>query len=78
MLYNNERLGTGQPPLVDIAVDPVEARLLPRLAVPERSAWLHWPNANDVRAGKLVYMQKLAVGPEAKGAIDIDAPSRPT
>lgn len=75
MLYNGERLGTGEPPQVDIAVDPVEGTTL--LAQGQ-------PNALSVVAlaergtmffpGPIVYMDKIAVGPEAKGAIDIEAP----
>lgn len=75
MLYNGECLGTGDPPQVDIAVDPVEGTTL--LAQGQ-------PNALSVVAmaergtmffpGPIVYMDKIAVGPEAKGAIDIEAP----
>ncbi len=75
MLFNGERLGTGDPPEVDIAVDPVEGTTL--LAQGQ-------PNALSVVAlaergtmffpGPIVYMDKIAVGPEAKGAIDIEAP----
>lgn len=75
MLYNGERLGTGQPPEVDIAVDPVEGTSL--LAEGQ-------PNALSVVAiaergtmffpGPCVYMDKIAVGPAARGAIDIELP----
>jgi len=75
MLFNGEKLGTGEPPQVDIAVDPVEGTSL--LAHGQ-------PNALSVVAlsergtmffpGPIVYMDKLAVGPEARGAIDIEAP----
>jgi fructose-1,6-bisphosphatase II len=75
MLYNGEVIGNGQPPKVDIAVDPIEGT---RLLALGRS------NALSVVAlsergtmfdpGPCVYMEKLAVGPEAKGAIDINAP----
>jgi fructose-1,6-bisphosphatase II len=75
MLFNGERLGTGQAPEVDIAVDPVEGTSL--LAQGQ-------PNALSVVAlaergtmffpGPIVYMDKIATGPEARGAIDIEAP----
>jgi fructose-1,6-bisphosphatase II len=75
MLFNGERLGTGQPPQVDIAVDPVEGTSL--LAMGQ-------PNALSVVAlsergtmffpGPIVYMDKIAVGPQARGAVDIEAP----
>jgi fructose-1,6-bisphosphatase II len=75
MLFNGERLGTGNPPQVDIAVDPVEGtRLLAMgrtnsvatVAIAERGSMFN--------PGPIVYMYKLAVGPEAKGHIDLDAP----
>lgn len=75
MLYNGERLGTGAPPQVDIAVDPIDGTTLTAagrsgalsvVALAERGA-MYAP-------GKLVYMDKIAVGPEAAGVIDIEAP----
>ncbi|HET7488012.1 MAG TPA: class II fructose-bisphosphatase [Acidimicrobiales bacterium] len=74
MLYNGERVGNGTPPQVDIAVDPVEGTTLTSLgrgnalsvlAVAERGAMFD--------PGATFYMNKMAVGPEAKGAIDISA-----
>ena len=73
MLYIGEKVGTGQLPMVDIAVDPLEgtnlvARGLPGaiavLAVAERGCLLNAPD---------MYMEKIAVGPQAAGCIDIDA-----
>ncbi len=75
MLYNGEHLGTGEPPAVDIAVDPVEGTSLTArggsgalsvVALAERGSMF--------APGSLVYMNKIAVGPEARGVIDIDAP----
>ena len=74
MLYNGERVGAGVPPLVDIAVDPIDgtallANGLPNavsaVAIAERGALF------DPRG--IFYMNKIAVGPAAKGAIDINA-----
>ncbi|MBT9136141.1 MAG: Fructose-1,6-bisphosphatase class 2 [Firmicutes bacterium] len=74
MLYIGEKVGGAQYPEVDIAVDPLEgtslvAKGLPNaiavLAVAEKGGLLHAPD---------MYMEKLAVGPEAKGCIDLDAP----
>ena len=77
MLHNGEAVGDGSPPEVDIAVDPLEGT---RLAAQGR------PNALAVIAlsergtmfdpGPCVYMEKIAVGPEAAAVIDIDAPVR--
>ena len=75
MLYNGERLGTGDPPRVDIAVDPIDgttltakggAGALAVVAVAERGSMY---NPYDV-----VYMDKIAVGPEACDMIDINSP----
>ncbi len=74
MLYIGERVGCADAPCVDIAVDPLEgtnlvAKGLPNsiavLAVAEQGKLLHAPD---------IYMHKIAVGPEAAGCIDIDAP----
>src|SRR4051812_33394195 len=72
MLYNGERVGSGEPPETDIAVDPVEGTTLTALgrgnaisviAVSERGTMFD--------PGPCVYMEKVAVGPECVGAIDI-------
>jgi fructose-1,6-bisphosphatase II len=73
MLYNGEQIGTGEPPQTDIAVDPVEGTTLTALgqggatsiiAVSERGTMFD--------PGPIFYMNKIAVGPEAKGVIDIN------
>ena len=75
MLYNGERLGTGEPPQVDIAVDPIDgtrllalgrANSISTVAIAERGSMFD--------PGPIVYMYKIAVGPEATGYIDLDAP----
>lgn len=77
MLYIGERVGTGRAPKVDVAVDPIDgtnltAKGLPNaitvVALAERGTMYYDPN--------IVYMQKIAVGHAAKGAIDINAPTR--
>jgi len=74
MLYIGERIGNGLPPQVDVAVDPVDgtralAKGLPNavsvVALAERGT-LYCP-------GHVAYMEKIAVGPEAKGVIDLSA-----
>lgn len=74
MLYIGERLGMGYPPEVDVAVDPLEGtnivakglwNAISVVAIAERGCLLHAPD---------MYMEKIAVGPEAVGHIDIDAP----
>ena len=74
MLYNGERIGDGTPPECDIAVDPIDgttltakgrAGALSVIAVSERGSMFD--------PGPCVYMEKIAVGPKAKGAIDVTA-----
>lgn len=74
MLYNGEVVGDGGNPLVDIAVDPVEGTTLTAMgrggatsiiAVSEQGTMLD--------PGPCVYMEKIAVGPEAAGVIDMHA-----
>ncbi|HUY62074.1 MAG TPA: fructose-bisphosphatase class II, partial [Candidatus Dormibacteraeota bacterium] len=72
MLYNGERIGTGEPPETDIAVDPIDGTTLTSLgrggalaviAVSERGTMFN--------PGPCVYMEKIAAGPEAAHVIDI-------
>jgi fructose-1,6-bisphosphatase II len=75
MLYNGERLGTGEAPAVDIAVDPVEGTSLTARGSSGALSVVALAERGSMYApGSLVYMNKIAVGPEARGVIDIDAP----
>jgi fructose-1,6-bisphosphatase II len=75
MLHNGEQVGDGQPPEVDIAVDPLEGT---RLAADGR------PNALAVIAlsergtmfdpGPCVYMEKMASGEHLADLLDLDRP----
>jgi fructose-1,6-bisphosphatase II / sedoheptulose-1,7-bisphosphatase len=77
MLYIGEKVGnsnSGRPVVVDIAVDPLEgtnlcatgaAGAITVLAASEKGGLLHAPDC---------YMEKIIVGPAAKGAVDLDAP----
>lgn len=76
MLYIGERVGDaqGDSPGVDIALDPLEGTTICAtggvgaisvIAVAEKGNFLHAPDT---------YMDKIAVGPGARGVIDIDAP----
>nr|WP_314425674.1 class II fructose-bisphosphatase [uncultured Erwinia sp.] len=74
MLYIGEKVGSGNGDAVDIAVDPIEgtrmtalgqANALAVLAVGDKGTFLHAPD---------MYMEKLAVGPGAKGVIDLNFP----
>jgi fructose-1,6-bisphosphatase II len=74
MLFNGEAIGDGTPPATDIAVDPIDGTTLTALgrgnavaviAVSERGTMFD--------PGPCVYMEKIAVGPEAAGKVDIRA-----
>jgi fructose-1,6-bisphosphatase II len=73
MLYIGEVVGAAESPHVDIAVDPLEGtsivasggnNALAVIAIAEEGGFLHAPDT---------YMQKIAVGPRARGSIDINA-----
>ncbi len=73
MLFIGERVGMGVPPEVDIAVDPLEGTnivakggtgAIAVLAAAPRGTVLHAPD---------MYMDKIAVGPECKGRVFLDA-----
>ena len=75
MLYNGESIGNGEPPVVDIAVDPIDGTTLTSkgmngalsvVALAERGTMFD--------PGPCVYMEKIAAGEEAAEHIDIEAP----
>src|SRR5213594_129048 len=75
MLYNGEAVGNGQPPQVDVAVDPLEGTRLTALGMPNAIAVVAVAERGTMFfPGAAVYMDKIAAGPEVAGAIDIDAP----
>ncbi|HEX9016675.1 MAG TPA: class II fructose-bisphosphatase [Chloroflexota bacterium] len=74
MLYIGEQIGTGESPKVDVAVDPVDGTTLLSkglnnaisvVALASRGSMFYAPG--------IVYMDKIAVGPNAKGCIHLDA-----
>jgi len=74
MLFNGERVGDGSPPLCDVAVDPVDGTTLVSLGRGNALAVIAVSNRNSMYdPGACVYMDKIAVGPEAAGRIDIEA-----
>ena len=75
MLANGERIGNGHPPLVDVAVDPVDGTRLTAEGGPGALAVLALADRGSMYApGRLVYMEKIAVGEEAAGSVDLEAP----
>ncbi len=75
MLYNGEKLGTGNPPEVDIAVDPIDGTRLLALGRPNAISVVALSERNTMFDPKdIFYMSKIATGPEAADVIDIEAP----
>jgi fructose-1,6-bisphosphatase II len=74
MLYNGERVGSGRGPEVDVAVDPLEGTRLTALGQPNAIAVIAVAERGTMFfPGAAVYMDKIACGPDAASAIDIDA-----
>ncbi|RDI75236.1 glpX: fructose-1,6-bisphosphatase, class II [Gaiella occulta] len=74
MLYNNERVGAGWGPEVDVAVDPLEGTRLTALGIPGAISVIAVAERGSMFfPGAALYMDKIAVGPEAADAIDIEA-----
>ncbi len=72
LLYNGEHVGTGNGPDIDVALDALEGtticatggfNALSIIAFAERGGFLRCPDT---------YMEKIVVGPEGRGLIDID------
>ncbi len=75
MLYLGERIGDGSDPKIDIAVDPIDGTTLLSKGLPGAIAVIAMANQGSMKVpGSIFYMDKIAVGPEAKDAIDISAP----
>jgi fructose-1,6-bisphosphatase II len=74
MLYNGESIGDGHPPLVDIAVDPIDGTTLTSLGRPNAIAVIALSERGTMfNPGPCVYMEKIATGPDAADAIDLTA-----
>jgi fructose-1,6-bisphosphatase II len=75
MLFNGEKLGTGQSPQVDIAVDPIDGTRPLAFGLPNSISTVALaPRGCFFDPGPFLYMNKIAVGPEAASVIDIEAP----
>jgi fructose-1,6-bisphosphatase II len=73
MLYNGENVGNGMPPDVDVAVDPIDGTRPLAFGRSNSIATVAIaPRGTMFDPGPFVYMNKLAVGPEAKGVINIE------
>src|SRR5579872_3869165 len=73
MLYNGENIGDGTPPSVDIAVDPIDGTTLTSLGRGNALSVIAMSERGTMfNPGPCVYMEKIAVGPDAASAIDIN------
>ena len=74
MLYNGEHVGEGRGTAVDVAVDPLEGTRLTALGQPNAIAVIAVAERGSMFfPGAAVYMEKIAAGADAVGAIDITA-----
>lgn len=76
MLYIGEKVGRDEGPEVDIAVDPVEGTRLVAYGLPNAISVIVAARKGSLAPITAWYMNKIAVGPEAAGQIDINAPVR--
>jgi fructose-1,6-bisphosphatase II len=75
MLYNGERVGSGVPPAVDVAVDPVDGTTLTAKALPDALAVLALSERGTMfDPGPCVYMEKLGVARDLADVVDFEAP----
>ncbi len=78
MLYVGEELGTAEGrasgPEVDIAVDPLEGTNLCATGAPDATAVLAAAERGGLLHAPDIYMDKIVVGPTARGTVHIDAP----
>jgi fructose-1,6-bisphosphatase II / sedoheptulose-1,7-bisphosphatase len=73
MLFIGERVGTGEGPRVDIAVDPLEGTTLCAKDMPGSIAVMAMAEGGTLLAAPDVYMNKIAIGPGyPKGTVDLD------
>jgi fructose-1,6-bisphosphatase II len=74
MLFNGEQVGDGTGPLCDVAVDPIDGTRLAANGMPDAISVLAVSARGAMYDPSAVfYMSKLVTGPEAAGAVDIEA-----
>jgi fructose-1,6-bisphosphatase II / sedoheptulose-1,7-bisphosphatase len=73
MLYIGEKVGTGNGPELDIALDPLEGTTITAKAMPNALAVVAFAEKGNLLNAPDVYMDKLAIGTGyAKGVVDLD------
>lgn len=74
MLYIGEKVGSGEGPKVDIALDPLEGTTLTAKAMSNALAVVAMAQGGTLLNAPDVYMDKIACGPGySEGVIDLDA-----
>ena len=74
MLYIGEKVGTGSGSELDLAVDPLEGTTILATGGPNALAVIASAPKGNLFHAPDIYMDKIAVGPKAKGAVDITKP----
>ncbi|HQR29564.1 MAG TPA: class II fructose-bisphosphatase [Anaeromyxobacteraceae bacterium] len=76
MLFIGEKVGRGAPgaPVVEIAVDPLEGTNLCATGAANAISVMAMGPAGSLLRAPDTYMEKIAVGPEARGAVDLTRP----
>ena len=73
MLYIGEEIGKGMDVVADIAVDPLDGTSLVAKGLPNAISVIAMAPKGELLYAPDTYMKKIAVGPQAKGTIDIEA-----
>ncbi len=71
MLYIGEQVGNGNPPQMDVAVDPIDGTRLVARGLPGGIATVALADRDSLLQTHCFYMDKLVVGPRARGTIDL-------
>jgi fructose-1,6-bisphosphatase class II len=71
-LYIGERVGTGSGPKLEVAVDPLEGTTLCATGGPSALSIIAAADVGCLLHAPDTYMDKIAVGPAGRAAIDID------
>ena len=74
MLYIGEKVGSGMGELVSIAVDPIDGTRMTAMGQSNAISVLAAGDRNTFLKAPDMYMEKLVVGPDVKGMIDLTLP----
>jgi fructose-1,6-bisphosphatase II len=74
VLSPGEQIGNGNPPRVDVAVDPIDGTRLAERGLPGALSIVALAERDSLFQTRIPYMDKIVVGPRAAGVVSIDAP----